>query len=118
MGTLVPVALFTSTEKTQSKSKFRLFAMVCLLFSVNEHIAVGISSRTAFCLFVVAQVGTVFSQFCDGRNSFARVYQLQSEQIFHYIHICEVIPAQFIFKKTSFRPFLSCIFFLFSFSRL
>ena len=35
----------------------------CLLFSLNERFAVGISSRTAFNLFVVARVGAVFPQF-------------------------------------------------------
>ena len=50
---LVPVALFTSMEKTQSKSKYRQSAMVLLAFPC-ERIAVGISSRAAFYLFVVA----------------------------------------------------------------
>ena len=63
MRSLVPVALFTSAEKTQSKSKYRRFAMDCLLFSANERFAVGISSRAAFNLFVVARVGAVFPQF-------------------------------------------------------
>ena len=58
----------------------------CLLFSTNERIAVGISSRAAVYLFVVARVGAVFPQFCELSNSFAPVDQLQSEQIFHYIH--------------------------------
>ena len=35
----------------------------CLLFSANERFAVGISSRAAFNLFVVARVGAVFPQF-------------------------------------------------------
>ena len=35
----------------------------CLLFSTTERFAVGISSRAAFNLFVVARVGTVFPQF-------------------------------------------------------
>ena len=35
----------------------------CLLFSANERIAVGNSSRAAFYLFVVARVGAVFPQF-------------------------------------------------------
>ena len=56
-------------------------------------IAVGISSRAAFYLFVVTRVSAVFPQFCEGRNSFAHVDQLQSEQIFHYIHVCKVISA-------------------------
>ena len=60
---------------------------------MNERFAVGISSRAAFYLFVVAQVSAVFPQFCEGRNSFARVDQPQSEQIFHYINVCEVILA-------------------------
>ena len=60
---------------------------------MNERIAVGISSRAAFYLFVVTRVGALFSQFYEGRNSFACVDQLQSEQIFHYIHVCEVISA-------------------------
>ena len=56
-------------------------------------IDVGVSSRAAFYLFVVTRVGAVFPQFCEGCNSFAHVDQLQSEQIFHYIHVCEVILA-------------------------
>ena len=32
MRSLVPVALFTTAEKTQSKSKYRRFAMVLLAF--------------------------------------------------------------------------------------
>ena len=35
----------------------------CLLFSAKESFAVGISSRAAFNLFVVARVGAVFLQF-------------------------------------------------------
>ena len=35
----------------------------CLLFSANERFAVGISSRAACNLFVVARVGAVFPQF-------------------------------------------------------
>ena len=35
----------------------------CLLFSANERIAVGNSSRAAFYLFVVTRVGAVFPQF-------------------------------------------------------
>ena len=35
----------------------------CLLFSAKERFAVGISSRAAFNLFVVARVGAVFPQF-------------------------------------------------------
>ena len=35
----------------------------CLLFSANERIAVGNSSRAAFYLFVVARVGDAFPQF-------------------------------------------------------
>ena len=51
MRSLVPVALFTSAEKTKSKSKYRLFAMVLLAF-LRERFAVGISSRAAFCLLL------------------------------------------------------------------
>ena len=36
---------------------------LCLLFSANERFAVGISSRAAFNLFVVARVCAVFPQF-------------------------------------------------------
>ena len=52
-------------------------------------------SRAAFYLFVVARVGAVFLQFCEGRSSFAHVDQLQAEQIFHNIaiHVCKVISA-------------------------
>ena len=64
MRSLVPVALFTSAEKAQSKSKSRRYLRCfCLLFSANECFAVGISSRAAFNLFVVARVGAVFPQF-------------------------------------------------------
>ena len=63
MRSLVPVALFTSVEKTQSKSKYRRFAMFLLVFSENERFAVGISSRAAFYLFVVAQVGAFSGNF-------------------------------------------------------
>ena len=45
---------------TLNLGELRLF---CLLFSTNEHIAVGNSSRAAFYLFVVARVGAVFPQF-------------------------------------------------------
>ena len=55
----------------------------CLLFSANERFAVGISSRAAFYLFAVAGVGAFSHNFCEVSNSFARVDQLQSEQIFH-----------------------------------
>ena len=64
-----------------------------LLFSLNKHIAVGISSRAAFYLFVVARVGAVFPQFCEVSNSLARADQLRSEQIFHYIHFSKIISA-------------------------
>ena len=64
-----------------------------LLFSMNERIAVGISSRAAFYLFVVTLVGAVFQQFYEVSNSFALVDQLQSKQIFHYIHFCKIISA-------------------------
>ena len=87
----------------------------CLLFSANERTAVGISLRAAFYLFVVARVGNIFPQFCEASNSFARVDQLQSEQIFHYKHFCKITSAQFIFKKTCFGSFLSCILFSFFF---
>ena len=63
MRSLVPFALFTSMEKTQSKSKYRRFAMVLLAFLRERRFAVGISSRAAFNLFVVARVGAVFPQF-------------------------------------------------------
>ena len=62
MRSLVPVALFTSAEKTQSKSKYRRFAMVLLAFLRERTFAVGIL-RAAFNLFVVAGVGAVFPQF-------------------------------------------------------
>ena len=65
----------------------------CLRFSANERIAVGISPRAAFYLFVVARVGAVFRQFCEVSNLFARVDQLQSEQIFHYIYFCKITSA-------------------------
>ena len=64
-----------------------------MVLLANKHIAVGISSRAAFYLFVVARASAVFPQFCEGRSSFARVDQLQFDQIFHYIHVCEVISA-------------------------
>ena len=38
---------------------------------MNEGIAVGISSRAAFYLFVVAGIDFIFPQFCEGRSLFA-----------------------------------------------
>ena len=62
MRSLVPVALFTSTEKTQSKSEFRRFVMVLLAFPPQMNvIAVGILSRAAFYLFVVTSVGAILT---------------------------------------------------------
>ena len=55
----------------------------CLLFSANERFAVGISSRPAFNLFVVAWVGAVFPQFLWSKQLVRSCSQLQSEQIFH-----------------------------------
>ena len=88
----------------------------CLLFSANKHIAVGISSRAAFYLFVVARVGTVFPQFCEVSNSFARVNQLQSEQICHYIHFCKIISALLFLRKHVLGLFSHVFYFLSSFS--
>ena len=56
-------------------------------------IAVGISSRAAFYLFVVTQESAPFSRKFVKDATFARVDQLLSEQIFHYKHFCEVILA-------------------------
>ena len=86
MRSLIPVALFTSAEKAQNKSKFRRFVMVLLAFLRERTYC----SRADFYLFVVARV---FPQFYEGHSSFARVDQLQAEQIFHYIHVCKVISA-------------------------
>ena len=82
MRSHVPVALFTSAEKMQSKSKYRRFAMVLLAF-LRERTFCCISPRAALYLFVVARVGAFSHNFCEVSNSFARVDQLQSEQIFH-----------------------------------
>ena len=38
-------------------------------------------------LFVCCCTSRCFPQFCEGPNWFASVDQLQSEQIFHYIHV-------------------------------
>ena len=108
----VPVALFTSAEKTQRKSISRRFAMVLLAF-FSQQIDPGISLRAAFYLFAVAQVGAVFPQVCEGCNSFACVDKLQSEQIFPFIHVCEVISALFILK-TMFWAFSLLHFFFFT----
>ena len=97
MHSLVPVALFTSAEKTQSKSKFRRFAIVLLAFLGKGTYCCWYFSRAAFYLFVVARVGAGFPQFCEGCISFACVDQLHSEQIFHYIHVCEVISAYIVY---------------------
>ena len=81
--------------RKRSKVSQNIGSLRCrwLLFSANERIAVGISSRAAFYLLVVTRVGFVFPQFCEVSNSFARVDQLQSEQIFHDIHFCKIISA-------------------------
>ena len=74
MCSLVPVALFTSAEKTQSKSKYRRFANVLLLVLYRE--------LPLICLLL--QESAPFPRnFCEVSNSFTRVDQLQSEQIFH-----------------------------------
>ena len=62
MRSVVPVALFTSAEKTQKSLNIGDLRWFCLLFSANERFAIGISSRAAFNLFVVARVGAVFPQ--------------------------------------------------------
>ena len=93
MRSLVPAALVTARKRCKVSLNLGNLLWFCLLFSANECIAVGISSRAAFYLFAVAQVSAVFPQFCEGRNSFARVYQPQPEQIFHYLHVCKVISA-------------------------
>ena len=63
MRSLVPVALFTSAENRKVSLNIGDLRWFCLLFSANERFAVGISSRAAFNLFVVARVGAVFPQF-------------------------------------------------------
>ena len=95
MRSLVPVALFTSAEKTQSKSKFRRFVMVLLAYlRERTFLLLVFHQELHFILFVVTHESAPFSRkFVKERNSFARVDQLQSEQIFHYKHVCEVISA-------------------------
>ena len=95
MRSLVPVALFTSAEKTQSKSKFRRFVMVLLAYlRERTFLLLVFQQELHFILFVVTHESAPFSRkFVKERNSFARVDQLQSEQIFHYKHVCEVISA-------------------------
>ena len=62
MHSLVPVALFTSEEKTQSKSKFRRFVMVLLAFLRKRTLMLLVSSRAAFNLFVVTHESVSFSR--------------------------------------------------------
>ena len=50
MCSLVPVALFAGCKVSLNLGDLQWF---CMLFSVNERIAVGISMRAAFYLFVV-----------------------------------------------------------------
>ena len=63
MRNLVPVALLPARKRRKVSLNIGDLPWFCLLFSANEHFAVGISSRAAFNLFVVARVGTVFPQF-------------------------------------------------------
>ena len=67
----------------------------CLLFSMNKRIAGSIPSRAAFCiLFVCCCMNQCrFSAILWRMQLILCVDQLQSEQIFHYIHVCEVISA-------------------------
>ena len=60
MRSLVSVALFTSVEKTQSKSEYKRFVMVLLAFLHERSIAV-VSSRAAFYLFLLLHESAPFS---------------------------------------------------------
>ena len=57
--------------------------MLLLAFLRQRTYCISVSLIAAFYLFVVARVGAVFQQFCEGRSSFAHVDQLQSEQILY-----------------------------------
>ena len=60
MRSLVPVA----RKRHKVSLNIGSLRWFCLLFSANERIAVGISLRAAFYLFVVARVGAIFPKFC------------------------------------------------------
>ena len=122
MRSLVPVALFTSTEKTQSKFKFRRLRWFCLLFSANERTctAVGISMRAAFYLFFVVRVSAVFQQFCEGCNSSLAVISFCPNKISLYTCLQSNFSIVY-FKKTCFFWAFSLMYFFsffFSFSGL
>ena len=95
MRSLVLVALFTSAEKTQSKSKFRRFVMVLLAFLRKRTLLLlVISSWAAFYLFVVTHESVTFScNFVKDATRSLDLISFSPEQTFHYIHVCEVISA-------------------------
>ena len=77
MRSLVPVALFTSAEKTQSKSKFRRFVMVLLAYLRERTLLLLVFHQELHFLFVVTHESAPLSRkFVKERNSFARVDQL------------------------------------------
>ena len=84
MRSVVPVALFTGAEKTQSKSKYRQFAKVLLAFLRERTFCCWVFHRELPLICLLLHESAPFSRnFCEVSNSFARVDQLQSEQIFH-----------------------------------
>ena len=112
MRSLVPIALFTSAEKTQSKSKFRRFVMVLLGFLCKRTLLLLVFHQELYFICCYLRVSAVFPQFCEGRSSFTRVDQLQSEQIFHYIHVCE--PGSLFLRKHVLGLFSHVFIFIFS----
>ena len=92
MRSLVPVALFTSAKKTQSKSKFRRFVMVLLAFLRERTLLLLVFHQELHFICLLLHTRAPFSRKFV-KDAFARVDQLLSEQIFHYKHVCEVISA-------------------------
>ena len=68
----VPVALFTSPEKTQSKSKYRRFAMVLLAFLCEQ----------IFCFWYFIESCLLFVCCCTSRRVFPHF--LWSKQLFRW----------------------------------
>ena len=65
MRNLVPVALFTSAEKTQSKSKYRRFAMVLLAFLRERTFLLLVFHRELPLIFLLLHESAPFSHnFC------------------------------------------------------
>ena len=53
---------------------------------MNEHIAIRISVRSTFCLFIAdARVGVILPKFCEGDISSVRTDTLESKHISLYM---------------------------------